>query len=162
MFYSLLLLSCVFVARVMAREPLETIAFRGSNIFPESFDWDVKHNRFLLGSTSSGSLLSVSLNGTVEEFVKDDVYASKASIFGVRVDRKHNRVVAAVQDFSAGNNHSVPNFSGLAAYDLDSKKRIFFTRLDGVGVTEGISTSSYTCLGVELLNYSLLLPRSHA
>lgn len=107
-----------------------SIPFRSLNLFPEGFDWDASHHRFILGSTSSGSLITVAGDGDVEEFTKDEDYASQAGILGVLIDGKGNRVIAAVQSMRS-------NFSGVAAYDLDTKKRLFFTRLDRVGVDEG-------------------------
>lgn len=106
-----------------------SIPFRSSNLFPEGFDWDATHHRFILGSTSSGSLITVADDGDVEEFTKDEDYASQAGILGVRIDGKGNRVIAAVQSMRS-------NFSGVAAYDLNTKKRLFFTRLDMVGVDD--------------------------
>lgn len=106
------------------------IPFQSPNLFPEGFDWDASHHRFILGSTSSGSLITVAQDGDVEEFAKDEVYASQAGVLGVVVDGKGNRVIAAVQSM-----HS--NFSGVAAYDLDTKTRLFFTRLDKVSGNEG-------------------------
>lgn len=65
----------------------------------------------------------------MEEFTKDEDYASQAGIFGVLIDGKGNRVIAAVHSMGS-------NLSGVAAYDLDTKKRLFFTRLDMVGVDD--------------------------
>jgi hypothetical protein len=135
--YILLSLSVFSVVRVTAGPPpVETIKFQAPDIFPGGFDWDDKHDRFLLGSTTFGSLFSLSLDGTLNEFVKDSDYAGKFAILGISVDGIHNRVVAVIQDL----NFSAPVFSGIAAYDLDSNKRLFFTRLDTVVLKEGEKT----------------------
>lgn len=132
--YILLSLSVFSIVRVTAGPPpVETIKFQGPDIFPGGFDWDDKHDRFLLGSTTFGSLFSLSLDGTLNEFVKDSDYAGKFAILGISVDGIHNRVVAVIQDL----NFSAPAFSGIAAYDLDSNKRLFFTQLDTVVLKEG-------------------------
>jgi DNA-binding beta-propeller fold protein YncE len=84
-----------------------------------------------LGSASKGTISELGSDGTVKEFVHDEDYAGKVSVNGVKVDRKRNRVIAAVTDIGAW------NYSGVAAYDLDTKKRLFFARLDSLGVAEG-------------------------
>jgi hypothetical protein len=128
----LLLQLCLVVAIAAATAPVDTIGFEAVDLYPHGFEWDAKNNRFLVGSSGSGAIISVSgEDGEVEEFVTDDGYAAKAGVMGVVVDRNLNRVLVAVQDVEAW------GFSGVAAYDLDTKERIYFTRLDQLGVGEG-------------------------
>jgi hypothetical protein len=125
-----ILVSCL---TVKAKEPLQPLIFKAPLAYPESFDWDASHGRFLLGSITSGSIFSVSPAGNVEEFVNDDDYAGTAAVLGIHVDLPRNRVIAAVQNMNA----SDAPFSAVAAYELDTKKRIMFTELHHVGVQEG-------------------------
>ena len=128
----LLLQLCCLLAIAAAKAPVDTIGFEALDLYPHGFEWDPKNNRFLVGSSASGAIISVSADdGEVEEFVTDDGYAAKAGVMGVAVDRTLNRVLVAVQDVEAW------GFSGVAAYDLDTKERIYFTRLDQLGVGEG-------------------------
>ena len=137
----LLLQLCLGVAIGAATAPVDTIGFEAVDLYPHGFDWDPKNNRFLVGSSGSGAIIIVSGDdGEVEEFVTDDGYAAKAGVMGVVVDRNLNRVLVAVQDVEAW------GFSGVAAYDLDTKERIFFTRLDQLGVGEGIVGSACSFL----------------
>ncbi|CAK9265921.1 unnamed protein product [Sphagnum jensenii] len=125
-----ILVSCL---TVKAKESLQPLIFKAPLAYPESFDWDPSHGRFLLGSITSGSIFSVSPAGNVEEFVNDDDYAGTAAVLGIRVDLPRNRVIAAVQNVNA----SDAPYSAVAAYELDTKKRIMFTELHHVGVQEG-------------------------
>ncbi|CAM6113839.1 unnamed protein product [Calypogeia fissa] len=119
----------VMVAEGLEEPPksnLATIEMKVHNLYPEGFDWDAKHKRFLVGSMGQGKLVSVTEDGTVEDFVKDEEYAG-AIILGVTVDRFHNRVLAVVHKPTSPN-----RINALAAYDLDSKKRLFFVNLHEV------------------------------
>lgn len=110
------------------RPNLAVIEMKVQNLYPESFDWDAKHNRFLVGSTSIARLVTVTEEGVVEEFVKDDEYADAgAMILGVTVDSVRNRVLAVVHK-TGDPPHGRP-MGVLAAYDLDSKKRTLFVNL---------------------------------
>ncbi|CAM6082621.1 unnamed protein product [Calypogeia fissa] len=107
---------------------LTVIEMKVQNLYPESFDWDAKHNRFLVGSTSQGRLVTVTEEGVVEDFVKDEDYAGAgAMILGVTVDSARNRVLAVVHK-SMDRPHGRP-MDVVAAYDLDSKKRNLFVKL---------------------------------
>ncbi|KAG0558892.1 hypothetical protein KC19_10G062700 [Ceratodon purpureus] len=108
-----------------------TIRFRSPDLFPESFDWDPVHDRFLLGSASKAIISELTVDGSIKEFVRDEEYAGKVYMAGVKVDRKRNRVIVVVTDTVDY------NYCGVAAYDLDTKKRLYFARLDKVGVAEG-------------------------
>jgi len=106
--------------------------FRALNLFPESFDWDPAHRRVLLGSAAHGTIWALNpKNGSIQEFVRDDQLAGKVAFGGLIVDRGRNRVVVAVQDVVTW------RFGALAAFDLDTGRRLFLTRLDDVGVAEG-------------------------
>jgi hypothetical protein len=109
------------IASVSESAKLSVIEMKVSNLYPESFDWDAKHNRFIVGSTTQGRLMTVTEAGIVEEFatVLKGVEEGVA-IAGVRVDLVRNRVLALVQTKEA---------SALVAYDLDSKKRTLFVDL---------------------------------
>ncbi|KAJ7528378.1 hypothetical protein O6H91_15G001000 [Diphasiastrum complanatum] len=129
-------LSCC-PAVVHAVQGLMKITYKYEGHFPESFDWDKSHRRFLVGSTAKGSLIAVSVVDEfveVKDFVEDPDYAGKAAVLGVCVDSIRNRVVVAVHNI----NYSKPPFNAVAAYDLDSKKRILFARLDGIRAGESV------------------------
>ncbi len=106
-------------------------------MYPESFDWDASHGRFLLGSLITGSIISVSSEGNVEEFVNDKDYSGTFAVLGIHVDLPCIRVLIAVQNTIATD----APFSAVAAYELDTKQRLLFTELHHVGVHEGNMTS---------------------
>lgn len=121
-----------------AKEPLQQpLCFKSPLLYPESFDWDASHGRFLLGSLIIGSIISVSPEGNVEEFVNDKDYSGTSAVLGIHVDLPCNRVLVAVQNTNATD----APFSAVAAYELDTKQRLLFTELHHVGVHEGNKTS---------------------
>ena len=115
---------------------LRTLKFEAPNLYPESFDWDRVHDRFLIGSNSYGTLSELANDGSVKEFLRDEDYAGKAGIAGVKVDSRRNRVIVTVTDSGGW------SWGGVAAYDLDTKERVYFVRLDDVGVAAGSNGSS--------------------
>ncbi|CAM6004149.1 unnamed protein product [Sphagnum balticum] len=125
-----------------AKEPLQQpLCFQTPLVYPESFDWDASHGRFLLGSLITGSIISVSPEGNVEEFVNDKEYSGTSAVLGIYVDLPCNRVLVAVQNMNATD----APFSAVAAYELDTKQRLLFTEFHHVGVHEGNAylTNSY-------------------
>lgn len=114
---------------------LRNFKFHALNLFPESFDWDSAHERFLLGSAAQGTIWALAADASAKEFVRDELLAGKVAFGGLIVDSKRNRVVVAVQDLVTW------NYGGVVAYDLDTGRRLFFARLDDVGVAEGCQFS---------------------
>eukprot|EP01018_Ginkgo_biloba_P028117 Gb_27990 [translate_table: standard] len=114
---------------------LHTINIKYPRLFPESFDWDKNNQHFIVGSLQLGSIYTVSDAGVTEEFVRDEDYAGQASILGVTVDSKRNRVLAVIRRASLSNGGS--GLNALAAYNLQSGKRLLFVELDQIGVEEG-------------------------
>lgn len=121
----------LFSQSLMGVQSLRSFQFQAPDLFPESFAWDRVHDRFLVGSVFHGTISELAFNGSFTEFVRDEEYAGKAGISGVKVDSRRNRVIVAVMETAA------LTYGGVAAYDLDTKERVYFTRLDGVGVGEG-------------------------
>jgi hypothetical protein len=134
--FALLLLQLWCSHQVRGEKSLKSFKFESSNLFPESFDYDRSHDRFLLGSKFHGTVSELGNDGSIKEFVRDEEYAGRAGIAGVKVDSWRNRVVVAFADAKEF------SYGGVAAYDLDTKERVYFTRLDGVGVAEGLLFSS--------------------
>eukprot|EP00249_Psilotum_nudum_P013664 c24447_g1_i1 orf=359-1501(+) len=102
-------------------------------LYPEGFAWDDYSGRFITGSIGHGCLFTVSDGGVVQEFIKDDAYAGKAAIVGVDLDRPRRRVLVVVR-----NALNAPSaFDALASYHLQTKERIFLSRLDREGMKSG-------------------------
>ncbi|XP_024385520.1 uncharacterized protein [Physcomitrium patens] len=120
-----------FAHGVVGERSLRSLKFQASNLFPESFDWDRVRDRFLIGSAAKGTISELASDGSFKEFVRDEEFAGKVAFGGLIVDSRRNRVIVTVQDIVDW------NFSGVAAYDLDSGKRLYFARLGGLGVAEG-------------------------
>lgn len=133
--WSLLCFVLLFSQSLAGVQSLRSFQLQAPDLFPESFAWDRVHNRFLVGSVFHGTISELAFNGSFSEFVRDEEYAGKAGVSGVKVDSRRNRVIVTVTETAAW------NYGGVAAYDLDTKERVFFTRLDGVGVGEGSKSS---------------------
>ncbi|KAL8159083.1 hypothetical protein V2J09_000620 [Rumex salicifolius] len=97
----------------------------------ECAKWDDLHRRFLVSFMEGGvgqiTLPDDSPGGSnLDEIVvvKDADLAGNASL-GISVDRPRNRLLVVVADVLRN------RYSGVAAYDLDSWKRLFLTHLSG-------------------------------
>ncbi|XP_004492018.1 uncharacterized protein [Cicer arietinum] len=100
------------------------INFRSLNLYPESLAWDPRAQHFLLGSLRQRIITAVSDAGVVETFISDTTLPTEASILGIAVDSRHNRLLAVVHS-----RPPLPPFNALAAYDLHSRHRIFLSPL---------------------------------
>lgn len=137
--WSLLCFVLLFLQCATGERSLRSFKFQALDLYPESFDWDRVHDRFLLGSEFHGTISELATDGSsFKEFVADEEYAGKAGISGVKVDSRRNRVIVTVVDPIAW------SFGGVAAYDLDTKDRVYFARFDGVGVAEGSNFFSHS------------------
>ncbi|GKC10306.1 ribonuclease H-like domain, reverse transcriptase, RNA-dependent DNA polymerase [Tanacetum coccineum] len=108
--------------------------FHSTGWFRESSKWDDVNNRFIVSFTDSGGLGVVNVpkdhksDVVLEEVVvveNTDLYGNGTC--GVFIDRPRNRAVVAIADVF-GN-----RFSAVAAYDLTSWERLFFTQLSVPG-----------------------------
>lgn len=128
------LITISFSAAVLAAKKGDglpaVIPYKALNQFPESVDWDRRNFRFIVGSLTFGNLASVTDNGKLTVFVKDKDYDGNRTQ-GVLVDTRRNRVVTTIY----GGGPSVPggNFAAVAAYNLATKARELYVRLDTVG-----------------------------
>lgn len=113
-----------------AKSELQLIKYKMPQLYPESFDWDRKHDRFIVGSTVLGKLVTLTDTGAVEDFVSDSDLEGKSEVHGVFVDARRNRVLAVVE---AGRGEFDPQVARLVAYDLDSKKRTLMVTLSEEG-----------------------------
>lgn len=127
----LLLLSCCSMAATAS--VIRSIPLSYPALYPESFAWDDRLGLFISGSIIHGSLFTFSDNGNVQEFIRDDAYAGKAATVGVILDNPRRRVLVVVRNVL---NHS-SSFDALAAYNIDTKERVFLARLEKEGVTAG-------------------------
>ncbi|GAQ86410.1 hypothetical protein KFL_002870140 [Klebsormidium nitens] len=104
----------------------ERITYTAPQQFPESIDWDAKHQRFLVGSVLRGNVMGVYQDGTAKELVKDMEYKGCGTL-GITVDAPRNRVVVTIKS-----NAPAPNYNAVAGYDLHSGERLFLTPLNDV------------------------------
>ncbi|XP_042512296.1 uncharacterized protein LOC122087283 [Macadamia integrifolia] len=97
----------------------------------ESSKWDDLNRRFLV-SSFNGGLAQIPIpqdhtSGTVlleEAVVRDDEVSGNATL-GIVIDRPRNRILVAIADV-VGN-----RYGAVAAYDLNTWKRLFLTQLNG-------------------------------
>nr|XP_043621373.1 uncharacterized protein LOC122593087 [Erigeron canadensis] len=139
-FLILVILSAIPLAILISLESAtpstHSYQFHSTGWFREASKWDPVNNRFIVSFTDTGGL------GVVH--VPDDDHNNKGVVLeeipvvknhdavgngtcGLFIDRPRNRVVVAIADLF-GN-----KYSAVAAYDLDSWQRLFFTQLSNPG-----------------------------
>ncbi|MFS7942344.1 putative six-bladed beta-propeller, TolB [Helianthus anomalus] len=108
--------------------------FHSTSWLRESSKWDEVNRRFIVSFTDTGGLGVVHVpDNHNPKVVLEEVPVVNNTDFvgngtcGVFIDRPRNRVLAAIADVS-GN-----TYSAVAAYDLDSWERLFFTQLSSSG-----------------------------
>lgn len=84
------------------------IKFRSKGLYPEGLTWDPSSEHFIVGSLRHGTFHSVSDAGVVETLTLTTSLPPNTTILGLTVDRRSNRLLAAV-------NTPSPH---LAAFDL--------------------------------------------
>lgn len=139
-FIPLVLITAIPIAIIISLEssPPTThyYQFHSTGWFRESSKWDQVNKRFIVSFTDTGGLGVVHVpddhndpNVVLEEIrVLENVDAVGNGTCGVFIDGDRNRVVVAIADVF-GN-----RYSAVAAYDLDSWKRLFFTQLSLSGL----------------------------
>lgn len=103
---------------------IHVINFRSPNLYPESLAWDPGAHHFIASSLRNPSLVSISSTAAVDTLISDPSLPAKSCFLGVTVDPFHNRILAVVYS-----NLPLSSFNGLAAYDLQSRHRLFLTPL---------------------------------
>ena len=106
------------------------------NLFPEGLAYDQSFNRYLVTSFTRGNIGQVTDRGDYRVFVDDDTLVSTVALY---LDVLRKRVLVTVSDIGQSEKSSpetIRQLAALAAYDLTSGKRIFYTRLDPL-VAEG-------------------------
>jgi sugar lactone lactonase YvrE len=96
----------------------ERINVRVDGLFPEGVEYDAKNNRFLVSSTSKGTVYAIAANGVTTPFIED---ARLPSSLGLEVDATNNRL------FVVAHNYQKKAFLGI--YDLTTGKNIAFVDL---------------------------------
>ncbi|KAJ8754973.1 hypothetical protein K2173_015485 [Erythroxylum novogranatense] len=107
----------------MAGKP-HTIHFKFPNLYPEGLAYDPSAQHFIVGSMYQRSILSVSDAGVIETLISDFSLPPNTSIVGLAVDSVKNRLLAAIHSIAP-----LPPFNGIAAYDLNSRHRLFLSVL---------------------------------
>lgn len=103
----------------------ELVEYESQGWLREYASWDAQNQRFLV-SFMEGGLGQIRTDGKEETLVKDEDYAGNATL-GFEIDRPRNRLVVVVAD-TLGN-----RYSALAAYDMKTWRRLFLTKLSGLG-----------------------------
>ncbi|KVI12549.1 uncharacterized protein LOC112507711 isoform X2 [Cynara cardunculus var. scolymus] len=148
---SLVLLSAIPLAIIITLESAAPTAhyyqFHSTGWFRESSKWDQVNSRFIVSFTDGGGLGVVRVpedhnpDLVLEEIpVVKNTDAVGNGTCGVFIDRPRNRVVVAIADVF-GN-----TYSAVAAYDMDSWKRLFFTHLpsseDGKSMADDVTVDA--------------------
>jgi sugar lactone lactonase YvrE len=110
----------------------DKITFTEENLFPEGVEYDKQMNRFLVSSITQGSIGVILQNGSYMEWINEpDI----PSTIGIHIDQPRKRLLVAVSDNGASVKSSaetINSLAGLAAYDLRTGERIFYTRMDAL------------------------------
>ncbi|WP_224999274.1 SMP-30/gluconolactonase/LRE family protein [Cesiribacter sp. SM1] len=135
LFMSMLLSSCSYLDDIWDETPIDSpdkISFTQENLFPEGVEYDKQMNRFLVSSITQGSIGVVQQNGSYMEWINEpDI----PSTIGIHIDQPRKRLLVAVSDNGASVKSSeatINSLAGLAAYDLRTGERIFYTRMDAL------------------------------
>ncbi|CAN1795082.1 hypothetical protein LINPERHAP1_LOCUS20490 [Linum perenne] len=122
---SILCLILLFLTPIQstAKKP-HLIKFRSPNLYPESLVYDSSAQHFLVGSLHNRTIHSVSDAGVIETLISDPSLPPNSTILGLAIDSINNRLLAVVHSMSP-----LPIFNALAAYDLQSRQRIFLSLL---------------------------------
>ncbi|MER7579087.1 hypothetical protein [Kitasatospora sp. NPDC097691] len=118
-----------------------------ASLVPESGDWDATHHRFLLGSLRHGTVSAVGTDGSVRTLVQDPALTEVA---GLRVDPVRRRVLVTDLDNGLGERSSAATqgkLARIAAYDLDTGRRIFVTDLAAVAADGGNHLANDIAIG---------------
>lgn len=110
----------------------EEISFTRENLFPEGVEYDKTMDKYLVSSLVYGTIGIVDDNGNYTEWINDE---DIPSTIGIHIDQPRKRLLVAVADPGASVKSSpatVNSLAGLAAYDLKTGKRLFYTRLDNL------------------------------
>lgn len=112
-----------------------TVSVHYPALYPESLAWDDGLQLLISGSLARGALFSITVNGTVEEFIRDTDYAGIAATVGLATDPPRRRILTVVNNVF---DHP-SSFHGLAAYNLDTKTRLFLSKFDGHGCPNDVA-----------------------
>jgi len=109
----------------------EVVEYRSKGWMRECAVWDEENKRFLVSNMEGGvgeiRLQDGGSNGgelREETVVRDSEYLSNVTV-GLQIDPIRNRLLAVITDISGY------SYSALAAYDLKTWKRLYYTKLCG-------------------------------
>lgn len=110
-----------FAPTVLCKKP-HIIKFRSPNLYPEGLTWDPSAQHFLVGSYQQRTISSVSDAGVTETFISDPTLPENVTVLGLTVDTRNQRLLAVLHAIEP-----LPQFDALAAYDLNTRRRIFLS-----------------------------------
>ncbi len=118
-------------AAFAADEPASASILRMSppGTIPEGLEYDLKNNRFLVGSLTQGTVFVVGKDGSLTPFVQDPDVKGSA---GIEVDEERNRLLVTVTDRGAFSGQSAGQ-AKLGIYDLKTGKRTALIDLAAAG-----------------------------
>ncbi len=106
-----------------------SITINTPGLLPEGVEYDAKHNRFLVGSLSQGTIFAVGNDGTLTPFIQDPELKSSV---GIEVDEERNRLLVANSDAAVFGGQSAGQ-AKLGIYNLDTGERIAMVDLGALG-----------------------------
>lgn len=105
---------------------LPQVRFVSQGLAPEGVAYDAGRRRFLVSSIANGTLNAVDEDGTVRIFAQDP---SLKGTLGVKVDADRNRVLVVDHDPAILRDPKVKGRAGLAAFDLQTGRKLFYANL---------------------------------
>lgn len=93
----------------------ERVTVSHEGLFPEGVEYDGANNRFLVSSTSEGTVYAVDDEGTLTPFIEDERIPSSV---GLEVDEDNNRLLVVATDMQ--------RLGFLGIYDLTSGENLAF------------------------------------
>ncbi len=104
----------------------DVITIERMALFPEGIEYDAGQDRFLVSSLGEGTIFEVSGDGEPTPFIEDPDVASSV---GIQIDAERNRLLVVSSNTFLFMDPTLPFNAELAAYDLETGERLFFTDL---------------------------------
>ena len=101
-------------------------------VVPESLEYDVEGESFLLSTMAGGTVYRIGLDGTIEVFTELDNEAGYVSSVGMHIDQEQGRLYITQTNYFAFLTGEGETSGGLGAYDLETGELLWLADLAGL------------------------------
>ena len=104
----------------------DLILVERAKFFPEGIEWDAERERFLLSSTTEGTVFAVTDDGTVTPLIEDEDLIGSA---GIHIDGERDRLLVTDNDLSVMLEPEAEGRGAIGVYDMSTGERLIFANL---------------------------------